>query len=60
MLSWEEAQRHCQSVNTTLFQYDNAITNAGIRALYYNLAQNFPELKLTKNKEVCLGTASNR
>ena len=61
MLSWEDAQRHCQSVNMTLFQYDKAITNANIQRIYYNLAQDFPEfmfMGLRKNKEVCISAAS--
>ena len=56
MLSWEDAQSHCQSLNKTLFQYDKIIDNLIIGDQFYSMAQDFSELMfigLTRNKEVC-------
>ena len=55
MVSWSEAQEHCQSFNATLFQFDGEAIS--IQRLHYNMAEDFREvmfLGLTRNNKVCL------
>ena len=55
--SWSEAQRHCQSFNMTLFQFDEIDSDFLIQRLHYNMAHNFRDvmfLGLTRNNKVCL------